>query len=217
MTCTGVAQSGYMRRSECAAQRDVAMTAVARRNTAPSSCTFGRYDARSIADVASCSTHSCVQSIDTTDGIRRIRSRLAYAVACRWKWMTSNGSGPAACDPAAGEQARVQLVPEARQVEVPEAERAVDPHALAERAADGAIEQRQILGEDDVPPLDGGLVWEIFPEEVVEGGEPQDAAVDEQHADHWLIRPIQCQGLRSLLKFVEVLEVRHVRLDHFEH
>ena len=96
MTCTGVAQSGYILRSECAAQRDVAMTAVARRNTAPSSCTFGRYDARSIADVASCPTHSCVQSIDTTDGIRRIRSRLAYAVACRWKWMTSNGSCPAA-------------------------------------------------------------------------------------------------------------------------
>ncbi len=93
--------------------------------------------------------------------------------------------GPGGVDPPAGEQARVQLVPEARQVEVPDAERAVDPHALAERAAHGAIEQRQILGEDDVPPFDGGLVWEIFPEEVVEGGEPQDAAVDEQHADHY--------------------------------
>ena len=59
--------------------------------------------------------------------------------------------GPGGGDPPAREQARVQLVPEAREVEVPDAERAVDPHALAERAAHDAIEERQILGEDDVP------------------------------------------------------------------
>ena len=87
-------------------------------------------------------------------------------------------------DPAAREQARVQLVPEPREVEIPDAERAVDPDALAERAAHDAVEERQLLGEHDVLSLDDRLPGEILPQKVVEGREPEDAAVDEQHAGH---------------------------------
>jgi hypothetical protein len=57
----------------------------ARRKISPSWRMLNPSDQRSRADVASCSTQLCVQSIDTIDGMRSMRSRLAYAVAWRWK------------------------------------------------------------------------------------------------------------------------------------
>jgi hypothetical protein len=74
---------GYMRATSRAAQRDVATIAAARRSTSPSRLTLNCSDHRSRELVASCRTQVCVQSSDTIAGRFSIRSRLAYAVACR--------------------------------------------------------------------------------------------------------------------------------------
>jgi hypothetical protein len=89
MTWIAARTAGYIRRTSRSAHRDAVTMAAARRRIRPSRRTLGRSDHLSIADEASWSTHRCVQSIETIDGTRRIRSRLAYAVACRWKCRTS--------------------------------------------------------------------------------------------------------------------------------
>jgi hypothetical protein len=51
--------------------------AAARLRISPSRLTLKSSDHRSIAEVASCRTHVCVQSIETMDGMRSIRSSAA--------------------------------------------------------------------------------------------------------------------------------------------
>ena len=61
---------------------------------------------------------------------------------------------------------------------------AVNPEALAQGAADHAVEQRQVLREDQLCAVDDVLLRESLGEEVAERYQPKDAAVHEQHSGH---------------------------------
>ena len=51
----------------------------------------------------------------------------------------------------------MHLVAEARKIEVPQAEDPVNPEPLAQGAPDHAVEQRQVLREDEVRAVDDVL------------------------------------------------------------
>ena len=81
---------------------------------------------------------------------------------------TSNRSIPQRGNASARQHARVHLVTEARKVDVPQAQGPVDPEALAQGAADHAVEQRQVLREDQLCAVDDVLPREDLREEVAE-------------------------------------------------
>ena len=129
--------------------------------------------------------HAVLRAVDRDDG-RNAAHQIEAAVRGRLAMKVDDVEALRAArrDAAAREQPGVQLVAEAREVEVASPNAPSFHNRWQSDAADGAIEQRQILRQHDMRAVNLRLAAADVGEKTMERRETEDAAVDEQHARH---------------------------------